>query len=131
VADLSPEQIVAMLEQFYPYKNRFPAYRQVPEEPLDREGVLELVRTLAHEEDRLGDSGKVSGSLYLGDHDQYHFLAQVYEAFAHANVLQRDMYPSATKFEGEIVAMTLSLLNGQAVADHHPGEDAVDRKSVV
>jgi len=125
VADLSPEQIVEMLEQFYPYKNRFPAYRQVPEKPLDRDGVLDLVRTLAHEEDRLGDSGKVSGSLYLGDHEQYHFLAQVYEAFAHANVLQRDMYPSATKFEGEIVAMTAALLNGQAVPDHHPGEDAV------
>ena len=125
MTDLTPEQIMAMLEQFYPYKNRFPAYREVPDEPLDRDGVLDLVRTLAQEEDRLGDSGKVSGSLYLGDHDQYHFLAQVYESFAHANVLQRDMYPSATKFEGEIVAMTLALLNGPAVADHHLGEDAV------
>jgi sphinganine-1-phosphate aldolase len=125
VPDLSSEQILAMLEQFYPYKNRFVAYRQVPQEGLEREDVLGLVRQLAHEEDALGDSGKVSGSLYLGDHEQYHFLTQVYEAFAHANVLQRDMYPSATKFEGEIVAMTLSLLHAEAVPGHHPGEDAV------
>jgi sphinganine-1-phosphate aldolase len=125
VSSPSPEQIVAMLDAFYPYKNRFEAYRQVPEQGLDRTDVLDLVTALAHEEDRLGDSGKVSGSLYLGDHEQYHFLAQVYEAFAHANVLQRDMYPSATKFEGEIVAMTAALLHGDAVAQHHPGEDAV------
>jgi sphinganine-1-phosphate aldolase len=125
VADLSQEQILALLEQFYPYKNRFPAYRQLPEQPLGRDEVLGLVQRLAAEEDRLGDSGKVSGSLYLGDHDQYHFLAQVYESFAHANVLQRDMYPSATKFEGEIVAMTLALMHADAVPGHHPGEDAV------
>jgi glutamate/tyrosine decarboxylase-like PLP-dependent enzyme len=41
-------------------------------------------------------------------------LSEVFEAFAHANVLQRDMYPSATKFEGEIVAMVAALLNGAA-----------------
>jgi len=56
----------------------------------------------------------VSGSLYSGDHDHYHVLSQVFEAFAHANVLQRDMYPSATKFEGEIVAMVADLLHGAA-----------------
>ena len=36
--------------------------------------------------------------------------------FSHANVLQRDMYPSATKFEAEIIAMVLDLLNGDANA---------------
>ena len=55
--------------------------------------------------------GRVSGSLYSGDHEHYHFLAEVFEHFAHANVLQRDMYPSATKFEGEIIAMAADLLN--------------------
>ncbi|MGA1090127.1 MAG: aminotransferase class V-fold PLP-dependent enzyme, partial [Candidatus Nanopelagicales bacterium] len=36
---------------------------------------------------------------------------EVFEQFAHANVLQRDMYPSATKFEGEIIAMVADLLH--------------------
>jgi glutamate/tyrosine decarboxylase-like PLP-dependent enzyme len=57
----------------------------------------------------------VSGSLYCGDHDHYHFLGEVFDQFSHANVLQRDMYPSATKFEGEIIAMTSDLLHGTGV----------------
>ncbi len=112
---LTAEQINEMLARFYPYRDRFVAHRKVPTQALPRAEVLDLVRTLAHEEDSLGDSGKVSGSLYLGDHDQYHFLTQVYEAFAHANVLQRDMYPSSTKFEGEIVAMAAAMLHGDAI----------------
>ena len=114
MADLTAEQIQAMLDSFYPYKNRFAMYRAIPERGLDRDEVLAEIQQLAKEEDALGDSGKVSGSLYLGDHEQYHFLTQVYEHFAHANVLQRDMYPSSTKFEGEIVAMTARMLGGDA-----------------
>ncbi|MEO6821235.1 MAG: aspartate aminotransferase family protein [Candidatus Nanopelagicales bacterium] len=116
------EQIMAMLDAFYPYKDRYEAFTSIPEQGRDREQVLTEVATMAQEEDALGDSGKVSGSLYLGDHEQYHFLTEVFEHFAHANVLQRDMYPSSTKFEGEIVAMTASMLHGDAVSDHHPGE---------
>ncbi|MFZ0324112.1 MAG: aminotransferase class V-fold PLP-dependent enzyme [Actinomycetes bacterium] len=115
MADLTVEQIDEMLAQFYPYRDRFEAYRRIPESGRPRAEVLDLVTTLAHEEDALGDSGKVSGSLYLGDHDQYHFLTQVYEAFAHANVLQRDMYPSSTKFEGEIVAMAAAMLHADPI----------------
>ncbi len=113
---LTPEQIQELLASFYPYRDRFAEHRSIPASGLRREQVLDEVRTMAAEEDRLGDSGRVSGSLYLGDHEQYHFLATVFEAFAHANVLQRDMYPSATKFEGEIVAMTASMLHGEGAA---------------
>jgi glutamate/tyrosine decarboxylase-like PLP-dependent enzyme len=40
--------------------------------------------------------------------------------FAHVNALQRDMCPSQTKFEGEIVAMTLDLFHSDAVTDSEP-----------
>src|SRR5262249_32314965 len=40
-----------------------------------------------------------------------------FELFAHVNALQRDMCPSMTKFEGEIIAMTLDLLNADAITD--------------
>ncbi|MCA9715734.1 MAG: aspartate aminotransferase family protein, partial [Myxococcales bacterium] len=36
--------------------------------------------------------------------------------------LQRDMCPSMTRFESDIIAMTLDMLHGEAVAEHHPGE---------
>jgi glutamate/tyrosine decarboxylase-like PLP-dependent enzyme len=76
--------------------------------------VLAEIRGYAEREDRMGDEGRVSGSLYCGDHDHYHVLSEVFEEFAHVNVLQRDMYPSATKFEAEIIAMVASLLHGEA-----------------
>ena len=113
MAELTAEQIQQMLDSFYPYKDRYPIHRGIPEQGLDRDDVLAQVAAMATEEDALGDSGKVSGSLYLGDHDQYRFLTEAFERFAHANVLQRDMYPSATKFEGEIVAMTAAMLDGE------------------
>ena len=45
--------------------------------------------------------------MYCGDHDHYRFMNEAFGLFAHVNVLQRDMCPSATKFEAEIIAMTL------------------------
>ena len=99
---------------FWPYRSETPTYRQIPEDAVDRADVYELLRRIARREDAIGDAGRVSGSLYSGDHDHYGYLAEVFGLFGHANVLQRDMYPSATKFEGEIIAMTLDLLHGSA-----------------
>src|SRR5664279_4756909 len=112
MAELTAEQIQQMLDSFYPYKDRYPIHRGIPASALSRDEVLAQVTAMATQEDALGDSGKVSGSLYLGDHDQYRFLTEVFEHYAHANVLQRDMYPSSTKFEGESVAMTAAMLGG-------------------
>lgn len=107
---------------FYPYRNRFKTYARL--EPAGRDGadILAELAAMAGEEDRMGDLGRVSGSIYHGGHDHYAFLTEAFRLFAHSNVLQRDMYPSATKLEAEIVAMTASMLHGEAVADHHPGE---------
>lgn len=102
------------IDGFWPYRKDAPNYRAIPEQPASRVEVLELVRHMAQVEDRIGDEGRVSGSLYSGDHDHYRFLGEVFSEFSHANVLQRDMYPSATKFEGEIVAMALDMLHGEA-----------------
>ena len=75
---------------------------------------------MATEEDAFWETGKCSGTIYCGDHDHYRFLNEAFGLFAHTNVLQRDMCPSATKFEAEIIAMTLDLLHGEAVTDGTP-----------
>ena len=108
----SSSEMDSMLNELYPYRDTTTTYSQIPAQGLKAEEVLEMVRSFAKREDAVGDQGKVSGSLYSGDHDHYHVLTQVFEEFAHANVLQRDMYPSATKFESEIIAMTLNMLHG-------------------
>jgi glutamate/tyrosine decarboxylase-like PLP-dependent enzyme len=75
---------------------------------------------MATEEDRSWESGKCSGTMYCGDHDHYSFMNEAFGLFAHVNVLQRDICPSATKFEAEIIAMTLDLLHAGAVTDGEP-----------
>ncbi len=95
----------------YSYADRFPVHRTLTETGRPRDEVIAELRTMATEEDRAWESGKCSGTMYCGDHDHYAFLTEAFGLFAHVNVLQRDICPSATKMEGEIIAMTLGLLN--------------------
>ncbi len=110
-ADNSGEDILDFL---YPYRDRYEAHRRLPERGVDRERLLAMVGEMSEREDAPARQGKISGSLYHGGEEHFAFLAEVYRQFAHMNVLQRDMYPSATKFEGEIISMALGLLNGDA-----------------
>src|SRR5579864_2801058 len=112
------------LIDFYPYRERFKTYHRLEHEGRDRDDILAELSTMALEEDRIADLGRVSGSIYHGGHDHYAFLSEAFRLFAHSNVLQRDMYPSATKLEAEIVAMTAAMLHGDSVPEHHPGEHA-------
>ncbi len=107
--------ITQLLGDLYPYRTTTETYRTVPPEPVGREAIVAELSAMARREDELGDEGRVSGSIYAGDHAHYRFLGEVFDLYSHANVLQRDMYPSATKFEGEIIAMTSDLLHGTGV----------------
>ncbi len=103
-----------------PYEDRFPVNRTLPEQGRPRAELLAELATMAEEEDKAWESGKCSGTMYCGDHEHYAFMNQAFGLFAHVNALQRDMCPSQTKFEGEIIAMTLDLLHAEAVTDTEP-----------
>jgi glutamate/tyrosine decarboxylase-like PLP-dependent enzyme len=103
-----------ILDFLYPYRDRYETHRRLPSEGVGRERLLSALSEMAEREDAPARTGRISGSLYHGGEEHFAFLAEVYRRFAHMNVLQRDMYPSATKFEGEIVSMALALLNGDA-----------------
>ncbi|MEO6124860.1 MAG: aminotransferase class V-fold PLP-dependent enzyme [Ilumatobacteraceae bacterium] len=96
----------------HPYADRYDVHSEMPEHGISREEILRELREMSTEEDSKGDTGRVSGSIYSGDHDHYAFLVEAYAFYAHSNVLQRDMYPSATKMEAEIIAMTAGMLHG-------------------
>ena len=96
----------------YPYADRYPVVRSFPEHGRPRAAVLAEIEEMATLEDAPYHEGRISGSVYSGDEEHYAFLNEVFGHFSHANVLQRDMYPSATRFEGEIIAMTLDMLHG-------------------
>ena len=104
----------------YPYTERFDVVRGMPSEGRSRRAILDDLATMAREEDKAWESGQCSGTMYCGDHDHYEFMADAFKLFAHVNVLQRDICPSASKFEGEIIAMTLDMLHGDAVHDSTP-----------
>ncbi|NLV54064.1 MAG: aspartate aminotransferase family protein [Acidimicrobiales bacterium] len=104
----------------HPYAERYGVNRRLPEAGLPRDEVLEQLRTMATEEDRAWETGKVSGTMYCGDHEHYAFLNEAFGMYAHVNALQRDICPSQTRFEGEIIAMTLDMLHADAVDDGEP-----------
>jgi sphinganine-1-phosphate aldolase len=104
----------------YPYEDRFAVNRTLPEKGRPREEILAELAAMAEEEDAFWETGKCSGTMYCGDHEHYGFLTEAFGRFAHVNALQRDMCPSQTKFEAEIIAMTLDVLNGRAATDSTP-----------
>jgi sphinganine-1-phosphate aldolase len=99
------------LFDFYPYAERYGVNREIPQTGRSREEILGELREMATEEDRAWEDGKCSGTMYCGDRDHYGFLKEAFGLFAHQNALQRDMCPSATRFEGEIIAMALDLMH--------------------
>jgi glutamate/tyrosine decarboxylase-like PLP-dependent enzyme len=99
----------------YPYAGRYPVVRSFPEQGRPRAEILTEIEEMAEVEDSPYHEGKISGSIYSGDEAHYAFLNEVFGHYSHANVIQRDMYPSATRFEGEIIAMTLDMMHGGAI----------------
>ncbi len=108
------------LFDFYPYAERFGVNRAIPDSGRSREEVLGELRAMAGEEDQVWEDGRCSGTMYCGDRDHYAFLKEAFGLFAHQNALQRDMCPSATRFEGEILAMALDLFHAGAADGADP-----------
>lgn len=104
----------------FPYAETMPVNRGLPASGRPRDEVLAELRGIAEAEDAGWERGTCSGTMYCGDHDHYDFMTEAFGLFAHVNVLQRDMCPSATRFEGEIIAMALDLFHAEAVADGEP-----------
>jgi len=72
---------------------------------------------MSETENAAWESGQCSGTMYCGDHGHYDFLNEAFSYFSYVNSLQRDMCPSSTKFEAEVIAMTLDMLNASALSD--------------
>jgi sphinganine-1-phosphate aldolase len=94
--------------------------RTLPLRGRSRAEVLAELTAIAAQEDAFWETGKCSGTMYCGDHEHYGFMNQAFGLFAHVNVLQRDMCPSMNRFEGEIIAMVLDVLNAGAVTGTTP-----------
>ena len=97
--------------QLKPYRDQVPSFTELPADGLVRAEVTSLVERLAAAEEGTWREGYASGAVYHGDPEHVAFLSRVYTAHSQSNPLHPDLWPSATKFEAEIVAMTASMLS--------------------
>jgi glutamate/tyrosine decarboxylase-like PLP-dependent enzyme len=104
----------------FPYADTFPIHRSLPEESTDKDTILTMMTTMSRAENAAWESGQCSGTMYCGDHDHYDFLNEAFAHFSYVNSLQRDLCPSATKFEAEVIAMTLDLLHASTLQGSLP-----------
>ena len=105
----------------FPYYDEYEVHRAMPEEGTARDVILAMMKEMASRENVVWEDGQCSGTMYCGDHDHYDFLNEAFSNFSYVNTLQRDMCPSATKFEAEIIAMSLDMLGAGALEGRQPG----------
>jgi sphinganine-1-phosphate aldolase len=101
--------------QLKPYRDQFPSFRRLPAGGLDRSEVIGIIERLASAEEPAWRDGYASGAVYHGDPGHMAFLSQVYALQSQSNPLHPDLWPSATKFEAEVVAMTAAMLGASHV----------------
>jgi len=111
-ADLIPE----LEKTLKPYKDGFLTFAQLPTTGIDRAEILREMERLKSIEEARWKDGKVSGAVYHGDQAHIDFVNRVYALHSQSNPLHADIWPSTTKFEAEIVAMTARLLNAPSGA---------------
>ncbi len=114
-------QMMARFEQsLKPYRgdDTILTCARLPEAGVDRDEVVRQLETLRAREEARWQDGLVSGGVYHGDAAHIEFQNRVYAIHSQSNPLHVDVWPSATKFEAEIVSMTAHMLG----ADRTDGE---------
>jgi glutamate/tyrosine decarboxylase-like PLP-dependent enzyme len=113
-----------MEDEAKPYKGDYETFASLPESGRDRERVLSDIRDFADKESGKWEEGFVSGGVYHGQKDHIDFLNEVYKLNSQVNPLHVDIWPSAMKFEAEIVSMTANMLGAEIANDGvGPGEE--------
>ena len=111
---MEADELTAALERHLkPYRGKLPSFPRLPADGVPRDEVARLVERLAAAEESRWRDGFASGAVYHGDPEHVAFLNRVYAAQSQSNPLHPDLWPSATKFEAEIVAMTADMLGGR------------------
>lgn len=112
------DKLQATLEHsLKPYRGKFESYSKLPTAGLDREKILADIQKMHDSEISTWEEGYVSGGIYNGDKDHIEFLNKVYALNSQSNPLHSDLFPSATKFEAEIVSMVANMMGQGRTSD--------------
>lgn len=104
------------------YREQYTTHTRIPETGRPREEILAEMREIAALEHARWADGYASGGVYNGDQDHIDFMNEVYALNSQTNPLHTDLWPSAVKYESEIVAMTANMMHASATG-HDPGTD--------
>ncbi len=104
-----------------PYRGEFSSYPTLPQDGRPREDILQEMAALQAREEARWEEGYASGAVYHGDPAHIEFLNQVYALHSQSNPLHADLWPSANKFEAEIVSMTAHMLGASQTDDEIVG----------
>ena len=117
---MSNDPLADVERSLKPYRGRFPVYERLPAEGRPREEVLAEMEEMAAAERDRWEAG-ASGAVYQGDREHVDFLNRIYALQSQSNPLHVDLWPSATKFEAEIVSMTAGMLGADETGDEIVG----------
>jgi glutamate/tyrosine decarboxylase-like PLP-dependent enzyme len=109
--------IDGLADDVKPYRGAYEAYARLPEEGRARVEILEEMAALQAQEQARWQEGYASGAVYHGGSEHIEFLNNVYQMHSQSNPLHADLWPSASKFEAEIVAMTGAMLGAGPTAN--------------
>ncbi|NOY69937.1 MAG: aminotransferase class V-fold PLP-dependent enzyme [Deltaproteobacteria bacterium] len=100
-----------------PYTGKFPAFSRLPGSGLEKDNILSMMTAISECESSKWEDGYVSGAVYHGDRGHIDFLNRVYALNSQSNPLHSDVWPSAAKYEAEIVSMTAAMLGADKTPD--------------
>lgn len=104
-----------------PYREDHERYSQLPIVGRTREDIIREMEELFTKEEPRWREGKVSGAVYHGDESHIDFQNKIYNINSQSNPLHFDIWPSANKFEAEIVSMTAHMLGAGLTQDEIVG----------
>ncbi len=105
--------LAAVKQSLKPYHDRFAANTRLPSRGRPKAEILDEIRTMKEAEQATWHDGYASGAVYHGDEEHMAFLDEVYALNAELNPLHPDLWPRATRYEAEVVAMTASMLGAE------------------
>ncbi len=108
-----------------PYREQFPTLHHIPETGWNREEILQQMMAMKLVEESRWKKGYVSGAVYHGEQAHIDFLNQVYALHSQTNPLHSDIFPSISKYEAEIVAMTANMLGAEQANQNKPIEQHI------
>jgi glutamate/tyrosine decarboxylase-like PLP-dependent enzyme len=121
---MSEQESFNLFGDMHPYNKLFKVYDRLPEKGRDEEAVFQELAHMAEMENKKWLTGQCSGTMYHGGLEHYDFLNKVFGLFSFVNLLQRDLCPSGTKFEAEVLAMVGKMLHAEEVSKVDPMDEA-------